>query len=91
MALSIIYDLFRLVKGRLEDLNLPEKKFDVIVSEWMGYFLLFENMLDSVIDARQKYLSEGGTLLPNRSTMHLAAVSGKPNPIKTLYVLYSTY
>ena len=35
-------------------------KVDVIVSEWMGYFLLYESMLDSVIWARDKYLAEGG-------------------------------
>ena len=42
------------------------EKFDVIVSEWMGYFLLYEGMLDTVITARDKYLAPGGTLLPNR-------------------------
>merc|ERR1719222_188550 len=40
-----------LVKGRLEETTLPHEKFDVIVSEWMGYFLLFEGMLDSVLAA----------------------------------------
>lgn len=33
---------------------------DIIVSEWMGYFLLFESMLDTVIVARDRYLSENG-------------------------------
>ena len=28
------------IKGKIEDIELPEK-VDVIVSEWMGYFLLF--------------------------------------------------
>ncbi|RXG50925.1 Protein arginine N-methyltransferase 3 [Armadillidium vulgare] len=59
-----------LKKGRLEDLNF-NYKFDVIVSEWMGYFLLFEGMLDSVIYARNHYLTPGGYLLPNRCTLHL--------------------
>ena len=46
-------DKIELHKGRLEDLTeLKGKKFDIIVSEWMGYFLLFEGMLDSVIEAR---------------------------------------
>lgn len=44
---------------------------DIIVSEWMGYFLLFEGMLDSVIHARDKYLKPGGLLLPNRCTINL--------------------
>lgn len=62
------------VKGRLENMELPlaeGEKVDIIVSEWMGYFLLFEGMLDSVIHARDKYLKPGGLLLPNRCTINL--------------------
>lgn len=57
------------VKGRLEDVEFPCDKVDVIVSEWMGYFLFFEGMLDSVIYARNNYLKPGGLLLPNRCTI----------------------
>uniref|UniRef100_A0A0A1WYI9 type I protein arginine methyltransferase n=1 Tax=Zeugodacus cucurbitae TaxID=28588 RepID=A0A0A1WYI9_ZEUCU len=60
-----------LVKGRLEDTNLPQEKFDIIISEWMGYFLLFEGMLDSVIYARDTHLKPDGILLPNRCTMSI--------------------
>ena len=28
------------------------QRVDVIVSEWMGYFLLYENMVGSVLTAR---------------------------------------
>lgn len=59
------------VKGRLEDTNLPVDKVDIIVSEWMGYFLLFEGMLDSVIYARDNHLSPNGCLMPNRCTISL--------------------
>lgn len=58
-------------KGRLEDVPLPVDKVDVIVSEWMGYFLMFEGMLDSVIYARKNYLREGGYLLPNRCNVSI--------------------
>jgi hypothetical protein len=34
-------------------------KIDILVSEWMGYFLLFEGMLDSVLYARDRYLAKG--------------------------------
>jgi len=68
-------DKVRLVKGRLEDIELPVKQFDIIVSEWMGYFLLFEGMLDSVLSARDKYLAPGGIILPNRCTISLALMS----------------
>lgn len=62
----------RFVKGRLEDTELPVKKVDIIVSEWMGYFLLFEGMMDSVIYARKQYLREGGLILPNRCNISIA-------------------
>ncbi|XP_037087412.1 protein arginine N-methyltransferase 3-like [Pollicipes pollicipes] len=71
-------DVVKLVKGRLEEMVLPggrDRRFDVIVSEWMGYFLLFEGMLDSVLYARDHLLADGGTLMPNRCTMSLVAVS----------------
>ncbi|KAM7359700.1 arginine methyltransferase 3 [Cochliomyia hominivorax] len=64
-------DNVTLVKGRLEDTTLPEDKFDIIISEWMGYFLLFEGMLDSVIYARDHHLKENGIVLPNRCTMSI--------------------
>ena len=43
-----------IIKGLMEDIELPEK-VDVIVSEWMGYCLLYESMLSSVITARDRY------------------------------------
>ncbi|XP_053693656.1 uncharacterized protein LOC128741701 [Sabethes cyaneus] len=61
----------KFVKGRLEDCELPVEKVDLIVSEWMGYFLLFEGMMDSVIYARKQYLKEGGIILPNRCNISL--------------------
>lgn len=59
------------VKGRLEDTEIPVAKVDIIISEWMGYFLLFEGMLDSVIYARDNHLATGGLLLPNRCNISL--------------------
>jgi len=52
-------DQIHLVKGKLEevDLGLAEgEKVDIIISEWMGYFLLYESMLDTVLMARDRYL-----------------------------------
>ncbi|KAL9887245.1 arginine methyltransferase 3 isoform 1-T1 [Glossina fuscipes fuscipes] len=62
-------DNVTLIKGRLEDTVLPQEKYDIIVSEWMGYFLLFEGMLDTIIYARDNHLASQGKLLPNRCTM----------------------
>ena len=65
-----------LVKGKVEDveLDLPGGKADVIVSEWMGYFLLYESMLDTVLLARDKYLAPGGVLMPDTATLYLSAI-----------------
>ncbi|XP_069479582.1 protein arginine N-methyltransferase 3 isoform X2 [Ambystoma mexicanum] len=72
-------NVITLVKGRVEEVDLPIEKVDVIISEWMGYFLLFESMLDSVIFARNKYLGEGGSVYPDICTISLVALS---NPKK---------
>jgi len=53
---------------------LPVEKVDIIISEWMGYFLLYESMLDSVLWARDKYLVKGGKMLPDRATMYIAGI-----------------
>jgi len=40
----------------MEEVVLPVKHVDIIISEWMGYFLLYESMFDTVIYARDRYL-----------------------------------
>ncbi|XP_051503516.1 protein arginine N-methyltransferase 3-like isoform X2 [Myxocyprinus asiaticus] len=67
-------DTITLIKGRIEDIELPVEKVDIIISEWMGYFLLFESMLDSVLYARDRYLAEGGVVYPDCCSICLAAV-----------------
>jgi len=67
-------DTITLVKGKLEETELPLQQFDIIISEWMGYFLLYESMLDTVLDARDKYLKPGGLMFPDSATMYLAAI-----------------
>lgn len=47
---------------------------DIIISEWMGYFLLYESMLDSVLFARDKWLVPGGKMFPNKAWMFIAAI-----------------
>jgi protein arginine N-methyltransferase 1 len=41
----------------------------------MGYFLLYESMLDCVIWARDKFLNKNtGKMLPDRAQMYIAAI-----------------
>merc|ERR1719253_2015828 len=51
---------------------------DIIVSEWMGYLLLRESMLDSVLVARDKFLKPGGAMFPSHTTLYLAPVGQVP-------------
>jgi len=67
-------DTITLVKGKLEESELPLKEFDIIISEWMGYFLLYESMLDTVLLARDKYLKKGGLIFPDTATLYIAAI-----------------
>lgn len=63
------------LRGRVEDVTLPVDKVDVIVSEWMGYCLLYEAMLPSVIWARDRYLKPDGLLVPSHAGLWIAPVS----------------
>lgn len=67
-------DQITLVKGKLEEVELPIQQFDIIVSEWMGYFLLYESMLDTVLLARDKYLVPGGLMFPDTAALYFAAI-----------------
>ena len=69
-------DKITLLHGKVEEIELPEgiKKVDIIVSEWMGYFLLYESMLDTVLVARDKFLKKGGLLFPDKATLYIAAI-----------------
>jgi SAM-dependent methyltransferase len=67
-------DKVTLVKSKVEDLVLPVDKVDIIISEWMGYFLLYENMLEAVLFARDKWLVKGGIIMPDKARMYIAAI-----------------
>lgn len=63
-----------LLKGKMEEIQLPVDKVDIIISEWMGYFLLYESMLDTVLYARDRYLAPGGLIFPDKASMKLVAI-----------------
>jgi len=58
--------IITLIHGKIEEVELPEGtgQVDIIVSEWMGYSLFYEGMLDSVLFARDKWLKPGGPPVP---------------------------
>lgn len=53
--------MITLVKGKVEEVTLPDgiDKVDIIISEWMGYCLFYESMLNTVLVARDKWLVSG--------------------------------
>ncbi len=67
-------DKITCLHGKMEEVVLPFPKVDIIISEWMGYFLLYESMLDTVIYARDNYLKPDGLIFPDHCTMWLAAI-----------------
>jgi protein arginine N-methyltransferase 1 len=67
-------DRVTIIKGKVEEVELPEGGVDIIISEWMGYFLLYESMLDTVIYARDKWLKPGGLIFPDKCTLWAVAI-----------------
>ncbi|XP_042512676.1 probable protein arginine N-methyltransferase 1 [Macadamia integrifolia] len=67
-------NVITVLKGKVEEIVLPVAQVDIIISEWMGYFLLFENMLDTVLYARNKWLINDGIVLPDRAALYLTAI-----------------
>lgn len=63
-----------LIQGKVEEVTLPVPHVDIIVSEWMGYFLLYESMLNTVIVARDRWLSPGGHIFPDKATLYIGAI-----------------
>ena len=70
-------DKITIIKSKVEKAELPVDKVDIILSEWMGYFLLYESMLDCVLFARDKWLKKDGIMFPDRAQMFLAAIEDK--------------
>lgn len=67
-------NVITILKGKVEEIDLPVPKVDIIISEWMGYFLLYESMLDTVLFARDKWLNAGGLIFPDKASLHLVAI-----------------
>jgi len=64
----------RVIRSRMEEAGLPER-VDAVISEWMGFHLLHESMLDSVLCARDRFLKQGGMMLPGIARLYASPVS----------------
>ena len=65
--------VIEVIHGKAEEIDL-DCKVDIIISEWMGFYLLHESMLDSVIAARDKHLSDDGIMFPSHAKILAAPV-----------------
>lgn len=72
-------DKVTIIRGKIEEISLPEgiEKVDIIISEWMGYCLFYESMLDSVLYARDKWLAPNGLMFPDRATLYISAIEDR--------------
>lgn len=68
-----------IVKGKVEEVALPDgiDKVDIIISEWMGYCLFYESMLETVLLARDKWLKPGGLLFPDKCSLYITAIEDR--------------
>uniref|UniRef100_A0A0K0EE18 type I protein arginine methyltransferase n=1 Tax=Strongyloides stercoralis TaxID=6248 RepID=A0A0K0EE18_STRER len=69
--------IITVVQAKVEDVvDLPDgiKSVDIIISEWMGYCLLYESMLNTVLYARDKWLAKDGLIFPDRCSMYITAI-----------------
>nr|DBA18162.1 TPA: hypothetical protein GDO54_016444 [Pyxicephalus adspersus] len=62
------------ISSPVENAEIPGE-VDAIVSEWMGYGLMYESMLSSVLYARDKWLKPGGLIFPNHADLFIAPIS----------------
>lgn len=73
-AISCLQIVFRSPFQKVEEVELPVAEVDIIISEWMGYFLLYESMLDTVLFARDKWLVKDGIIFPDKAVMYVCGV-----------------
>lgn len=66
-------DRIEFIRDVSTHVTLPERA-DVIVSDLRGVLPLYGQHIPSIIDARQRHLAPGGTLIPKRDTIWAALV-----------------
>ena len=62
-----------ILEGRSTEIDLPER-VDVIVTETLWNFGLGEGLLGAVVDARDRFLVEGGTIVPRTLELQCSLV-----------------
>jgi protein arginine N-methyltransferase 1 len=84
VASNGVSDIVEVIQSSVEDLQLP-CKVDIIISEWMGYILLRESMLDSVIRARNRWMKPEGSMFPSHATMFFSPISFEDDRLNKIH------
>uniref|UniRef100_A0A8R1HK24 type I protein arginine methyltransferase n=1 Tax=Caenorhabditis japonica TaxID=281687 RepID=A0A8R1HK24_CAEJA len=72
--------IIEVIQAKVEDVNvLPGgyEKVDIIISEWMGYCLFYESMLNTVLVARDRWLKDDGLLFPDKARLYVCAIEDR--------------
>ncbi|XP_077400407.1 protein arginine N-methyltransferase 8-B isoform X2 [Vanacampus margaritifer] len=72
-----LHNVITIFQGKVEEVELPVDKVDIIISEWMGYCLFYESMLNTVIFARDKWLKPGGLMFPDQASLYVVAIEDR--------------
>jgi len=76
-----VQNIIEIINCKVEDIYPSDiEKVDIIVSEWMGFYLVHEGMLDSVLYARDNFLREDGLLFPS-----IAKLYASPCQLQSMY------
>jgi protein arginine N-methyltransferase 1 len=70
---NALSDRIEFIQGTSTDVRLPETA-DIVISDMRGVLPLFESHVPSIIDARSRFLSPGGTLIPSRDFLWVSVV-----------------
>ncbi|MFH1212562.1 MAG: class I SAM-dependent methyltransferase [Candidatus Neomarinimicrobiota bacterium] len=65
-------DRINFIHGKSTDIDLPERA-DFIILEDFSPFFFYQNLSEVIHDARQRFLKPGGSFIPGRLILHVAA------------------
>ena len=68
-----VADRLKIINGTSTDVSLKEK-FDIIVSETIGNQAFDEDIIPTMVDARSRFLADGGRLIPQKVSLMAAPV-----------------
>jgi protein arginine N-methyltransferase 1 len=70
------FDRIDFIQGYSTNVHLPEK-VDVIISDVRGILPFHKSSIESIIDARRRFLKPGGILIPQSDTLMITVVSAE--------------